>query len=119
MSGCNPAVVELVKYLKNTGTGQPKLDALLKLGEKCGDDKLEFLLQAKAVVPEGTMKKIKEYVTSRDTSYKMPDVLNAAPLETVSEEATPTVSDTPTASPATNELPPPKEVKHSGKSGKK
>jgi hypothetical protein len=58
----NPSIEALIEHLRSTGTGGSKLVALRELGEKVGNDKDAFLIQATRVVPEGTMKKINDYV---------------------------------------------------------
>lgn len=65
MSEVNPAVVELVDYLRQTGTGKPKLDALLELGKEL-ISKEDFLAKAAELVPSGTMAKIHHYIAGAE-----------------------------------------------------
>lgn len=53
----DPRIGDLLEYLKSTGTGQGKLDALNELAKDC-DSREEFLARAAKAVPEGTMEKI-------------------------------------------------------------
>lgn len=55
------AVKELIRHLRSTGTGEAKLEQLLKLGHSCGclDD---FVAEAEKVVPPGTMTKINKWI---------------------------------------------------------
>ena len=62
---CNPAVVELVEYLKSTGTGQAKLSLLTELGYEAFESEKEYLAAVKAALPAGTFAKVAAFIESR------------------------------------------------------
>jgi hypothetical protein len=65
MSKTHPDVLNLLEHLKDSGTGQSKLDALRAIGDKCGADKEKFLVLAAKEMPQGTMEKISAYVAAK------------------------------------------------------
>lgn len=54
-----PEVQELIDYLKETGTGKAKLEAIANVE---ADNAKDFLAKVEKVVPEGTMAKVKEFL---------------------------------------------------------
>jgi hypothetical protein len=60
---CPEAVEALISHLRDSGTGKGKLATLHKLGCECKTPE-SFLERAKQVLPEGTMKKITNFINS-------------------------------------------------------
>ena len=87
----NPQVVELIEYLRQSGTGKSKLEALTTLAGEC-DNGREFIEQASKVVPEGTMKKILAYVGPLSTQPG-PAPMTPKPPTTPPAEATKPVEE--------------------------
>lgn len=86
MSKCPQPVLELIAHLKSTGTGESKLAALEKLGSQTKSPE-QFLAQADKVVPTGTMKKIREYVTAKGETPPPVPPPPAAPVATETDSA--------------------------------
>lgn len=80
MKECPQPVLDLVEHLRSTGTGKSKLEIIKQLGaESEGAD--DFLEKATKAIPEGTMKKIKEYIGSLHSEVGTSEVQQETPTE--------------------------------------
>jgi len=91
---CPAQVTELLKYLKNTGTGKTKLDAIREVGCRVKGTE-EFLVEVAKVVPTVTFAKIESFIEGQVRSGNEVEPVDQAKM--AKEEAEQAANTSPVA----------------------